>query len=192
MDIEFGDLLDMGQVVIYLDNILIFATTLAELKILLLLPQPDTLVGLVEKAREFDQNWRMFTDPMWDQEINSQKIDVFEGGTQGRNEVPKGRRQFPGSLPRECLSPEEKQKHFDKGLCFYCSKPNHKMLKCGVCLYHQVLKESSTPLRTMNMGSETQEQDIYPIDDTNLGQLARTEDALLFGLDQLVDKPNSF
>ena len=28
---EFGDLLDTGQVVIYLDNILIFATTLAEL-----------------------------------------------------------------------------------------------------------------------------------------------------------------
>ena len=31
MDTEFGDLLDTGQVVIYLDDILIFATTLAEL-----------------------------------------------------------------------------------------------------------------------------------------------------------------
>ena len=31
MNTEFGDLLDIGQVVIYLDDILIFATTLAEL-----------------------------------------------------------------------------------------------------------------------------------------------------------------
>ena len=31
IDTEFGDLLDMGQVVIYLNDILIFATTLAEL-----------------------------------------------------------------------------------------------------------------------------------------------------------------
>ena len=78
-------------------------------KILLLSPQPDTLAGLVEKAREFDCNWRMYAKPntqtcrnphvqeLLGEETNSNaEINVFHRGGQGGCRTRRGCRQgFP-------------------------------------------------------------------------------------------------
>ena len=146
-------------------------------------PQPDTLTSLVKKARECDRNWRMFTNPnqlcqnpqiqeFLGEEMDSQEINVFEGEAQGSYKTHKecGR----GSVPRGRLTSEERKHHFDINLCFYYGKPNHKAKDCVVCLYQQTGRQSSKPLQTMDFGLEEQEQDIYPIDNTNLGQLANT------------------
>ena len=83
----------------------------------------------------------MFTDQTWVQEYlgeetNSQEINVFKGNVQRSHGTPKGHGEESG--PRGPITPEERQRRFDRKLCFYCSKPSHKAHECGVRLYHQV------------------------------------------------------
>ena len=77
-------------------------------------------------------------------------------------------------------------------LCLYCGKGGHQAKDCTAPPNCQPGGLPSNSLWNLDTVPEEQKQDVYPIDDTNLGQLANTEDAPLFGSDQLKNEPSSF
>jgi len=110
-------------------------------KLLQLSPMPTTLAGLVEKAREFDKNWRTFAGPTrgfqrWNpciREISEEESEI--------NAFPQ---PSPFGQNRGCgrghghghgcgcgrLTPEEHKRHIDNHLCLYCSTPRHIAINC--------------------------------------------------------------
>jgi len=115
-------------------------------KLVALSPQPATLPDLIDKARDLDRSFRMFTPRSY---ISS------TGGGHGRGcftpriqaieeEEPtveinatRGRGQFRGrscgtSFRRGKLSPAEREHHFREKLCMYCGKPGHVATNCNL------------------------------------------------------------
>jgi len=110
-------------------------------KLLQLSPMPTTLARLVEKAREFDKNWRTFTGPTRgfrrqnphireileeESEINAFPQPSPFGQNRGR-----GRGHGCG-CGRSCgkLTPEERKRRIDNNLCLYCGIPRHIAINC--------------------------------------------------------------
>lgn len=101
-------------------------------KLLGVTPQPTTLDGLAEKARDFDHLWRLYNRPaftgqgrrganvrattMGQEEGQSSQINAFTNNDQT---TAVGR-----------ISKEEKDRRFKDKLCFYCGKPNHRAKDC--------------------------------------------------------------
>ena len=65
-------------------------------------------------------------------------------------------------------------------LCLYCSKGGHQAKDCMAPPNCQPRGLPGNSLWNMDTILEEQKQDIYPIDDTNLGQLANTAELSLF------------
>jgi len=100
-------------------------------KLLTVSPQPTTLPTLVEKAREFDRNWRIFNKGPTNtgqgrrtniREISGEEPDINR--TQGNKRPPFKRRGK--------LTPQERKHRMDHNLCLYCGKEGHKALECPV------------------------------------------------------------
>jgi hypothetical protein len=99
-------------------------------KITMLSPQPDTLAGLVEKARDLDKSWRMFTrtsagpprrgNPRI-RELAEQTAEAEINATQGRRAPFKKRGK---------LTQQERQHRMDNNLCLYCGKSGHRAIDC--------------------------------------------------------------
>jgi len=110
-------------------------------KLLQLSPMPTTLAGLVEKAREFDRNWRTFAGPTRGfqrrnpriQEISEEEseINAFPQPSPFRQNRGWGRRHGCG---RGCgcgsLTPEERKRHINNHLCLYCGIAGHIATNC--------------------------------------------------------------
>jgi len=110
-------------------------------KLLQLSPMPTTLAGLVEKAREFDKNWRTFAGPTRGfqrrnpriREIleEESEINAFPQPSPFRQNWGWGRGHGHG---RGCgcgrLTPEERKHHIDNHLCLYCSIAGHITANC--------------------------------------------------------------
>jgi len=112
-------------------------------KLLQLSPMPTTLAGLVEKAREFDKNWRTFAGPtrgfqrrnprIWEISEEESEINAFPqpspfGQNQGRG---RGRGRGHGrGHGRGRLSPEERKRRIDNHLCLYCGIGGHIAANC--------------------------------------------------------------
>ncbi len=98
-------------------------------KIIGVSPQPTTLDGLAEKAREFDHIWRLYSNPSFTnahpQGPRNRALTAEEEATQVNATSTSIRPQLGGTL-----SKEEKDRHFKEKLCFYCGKPNHVVSKC--------------------------------------------------------------
>jgi len=102
---------------------------------------PTMLAGLVEKAREFDRNWRTFAGPTRgfqrrnpcireileeESEINAFPQPSPFGQNQGR-----GRRHGCGhGRGRGRLTPEERKRRIDNYLYLYCGIPGHIAANC--------------------------------------------------------------
>ena len=96
-------------------------------KILGVSPQPTTLNDLVEKAREFDRIWWLYSNPAFTGSTSrpqggfkSRAATTEEDGTQ----VNAFTQKF------EKLSKEEKNRHFKNKLCLYCGRPGHMAREC--------------------------------------------------------------
>jgi len=110
-------------------------------KLLQLSPMPTMLARLVEKAREFDKNWRTFAGPTrgfrWQnpciQEIleEESEINTFPRPSPFRQNWGWGRGCRRG---QGCgcgrLTPEECKHHIDNHLCLYCGIPRHITINC--------------------------------------------------------------
>src|SRR5882672_1470488 len=105
-------------------------------KIIAIAPQPDTLEGLVQKARELDQAWHVYNIPRStpsrgfrprNTRINEIKEDVATeiNATQGCHGNFRGRGRGCGRL-----SEQERKRRFDNNLCLYCGIAGHMAAKC--------------------------------------------------------------
>jgi len=110
-------------------------------KLLQLSLMPTILAGLVEKAREFDRNWRTFAGPtrgFWQQNPRIQEI-LEEESKINAFPWPSPFRQNQGQgCGRRCghghghgrLTPEEHKRRIDNNLCLYCGIPRHITVNC--------------------------------------------------------------
>ena len=104
-------------------------------KMTLLTPQPTTLAAAVEKARDFDRNWRLYAGPgnsnrgppcrrnnnaqvrkVTTQEALNAEINATRGG--------------PPFKKRGRLTFAERKHRMDNNLCLYCGKAGHKAMEC--------------------------------------------------------------
>src|SRR5712691_8762227 len=95
-------------------------------KIVQISPQPNTLAGLVEKARELDWTWRIYNVPRTStpsqgfRPQNSHIREIKEDTTIEINATQRGHGNFRGcGRGRGRLSPEECKRRFDNNLCLY-------------------------------------------------------------------------
>jgi hypothetical protein len=100
-------------------------------KLLTLSPQPATLVGLVEKAREFDRLWHLYTSNAFTQRRQGARVRA----TNTEEESPRigysGTSQSSQSqTPHGPLSKEERKRRFDNKLCLYCGRAGHIARDC--------------------------------------------------------------
>jgi hypothetical protein len=97
-------------------------------KIMGVSPQPTTLEGLAEKAREFNCLWRMYSNPAFTRNSGprNRALTTEEDHIQA-DVATTSRPQMGGKI-----SKEEKDRHFKEKLCFYCGKPNHTAKECQV------------------------------------------------------------
>ena len=110
-------------------------------KLLQLSLMPTMLAGLVEKAREFDKNWRTFAGPtrgfqcqnprIWEISEEESEINAFPRPSPfGQNWGWERRRGHGCGHGRGRLTPEECKRHIDNHLCLYCSIPGHITINC--------------------------------------------------------------
>src|ERR1700761_4854744 len=99
-------------------------------KIMGVFPQPTTLEGLAEKAREFDRLWRMYTNPAFTRSSGprTRALATDEDHTQVNATTSMASRPLLGGK----ISKEEKDRRYKEKLCFYCGKPNHTAKECRV------------------------------------------------------------
>jgi hypothetical protein len=97
-------------------------------KIMGVSPQPTTLEGLAEKAREFNHLWHMYSNPAFTRNSGPRNhaLTTEEDHIQA-NVATTSRPQMGGKI-----SKEEKDRCFKEKLCFYCGKPNHTAKECQV------------------------------------------------------------
>ena len=100
-------------------------------KLTQLIPQPNTLEGMVEKCRDFDNNWRAFAKPMGSRSGTGRNPRIREIQTESQNPVTtvQAVRRFQ-SKKRGPLSDQEKKYRRDNNLCLYCGKPGHMAAEC--------------------------------------------------------------
>jgi len=110
-------------------------------KLLQLSPMPTTLARLVEKAREFDKNWRTFAGPtrgfrrqnprIWEILEEESKINAFPRPSPFGQNQGQGRGRGHGcGCGRGRLTSEERKRHIDNHLCLYCGTPGHIATNC--------------------------------------------------------------
>ena len=108
-------------------------------KILGVSPQLTTLDDLVEKAREFDRIWRLYSNPAF-----TGSTSRPQGGFKNRaTTTEEGSAQVNAFTQKfEKLSKEEKDRHFKNKLCLYCGKPGHMARECHLKRSSQVNNQS--------------------------------------------------
>ena len=107
-------------------------------KILGVPPQPTTLDDLVEKAREFDRIWRLYSNPAFTGSTSRQ------GGFKSRAATTEDDTQVNAFTQKfEKLSKEEKNRCFKNKLCLYCGKPGHMSRECCLKRSNQGNNQSS-------------------------------------------------
>jgi hypothetical protein len=103
-------------------------------KLLGISPQPTTLDGLAEKAREFDRLYHLYGNPLFTGQRSGRGANV-RATTMGQEEgqatsinLFTGYDQTPGTMGK--ISKEEKDRRFKEKLCFYCGKQGHRAKDC--------------------------------------------------------------
>src|SRR5882757_232272 len=98
-------------------------------KIMGVSPQPTTLDGLVEKAREFDRIWHLYSNPAFTgggrKQHDTRSRAIVADSDDAQVNATTATRPKMGKL-----SKEEKDRRYKEKLCFYCGKPNHTAKEC--------------------------------------------------------------
>ena len=157
-------------------------------KLMLVSPQPTTLAGLVEKAREIDNNWRTFANPGGQGQrssnfhrSNNPKVwevineDAEVNATRVRTSPPKHHGR---------LTLGERQHRIDNNLCLYCGKPGHKAIECTA----PPNKRPGTKLRQVETTERDEEPD-DPLDDQSVNIVGVEETPLPFGFEDSMAAP---
>ena len=154
-------------------------------KLVALSPQPATLPDLVDKARDLDRSFRMFTPRSYSsacgcgrgrftpciQELTGEENPTVEiNATYGRGTT---RGCGRGSFKRGRLSLEEREHRFKEKLCMYCGKPGHIALNCNLG------KRPSTSLRQMDSIPEDEMDKLSIHDDAQVNQLSNNPYSVL-------------
>src|SRR5579863_5051832 len=102
-------------------------------KLLNVTPAPTTLDAMVQKARDFDRNWRIYAGPAKPrrgnrvQEIRAENAQIdaeINASTRGRTPTKTSNKK------RGPLSQEERKRRMDNNLCLYCGKEGHVAKNC--------------------------------------------------------------
>ena len=106
-------------------------------KLVALSPQPATLADLVDKARDLDRSFCMFTPRSYSscgcgRGRFTPRIQELTGEENPTAEINVTRGRGRGSFKRGRLSPEERERCFKEKLCMYCGKPGHIALNCNL------------------------------------------------------------
>ena len=155
---------------------------------MLVSPQPTTLAGLVEKAREINNSWQTFGNPGGQgrrsfnfHRSNNPKVrevineDAEVNATQGRTTPPKCHGH---------LTPGEQQHRIDNNLCLYCGKPGHKAIECMAPLN----KRPGTKLQQVETTERDEEPD-DPLDDRSVNIVGVEETPLPFSFEDSMAAP---
>src|SRR5579863_9635569 len=135
-------------------------------KLLGLSPPPATLNTLVEKARDFNTSWQMFTGPKTGHRLRNPRVQEIKGEdiTSSNPDINAVGKQ-PPFKKRGRLSPQERKHHMDKNLCLYCGKAGHKAINCTKppnC-------RPSGSLHNMETIHKEEKEADYPTEDTTIG-----------------------
>ena len=157
-------------------------------KMTLLTPQPTTLTAAVEKARDFDCNWRLYAGPgssnrgpprhgnnnarvceVTTQEAPNAEINVTHGGPPFKKQ---GRLTFA-----------ERKHCMDNNLCLYCGKAGHKAIECKA----PPNKRLGTKLRQVDTISEEEIKDTNLLDESEVNQMSTNRFAPLMETNDIIE-----
>ena len=147
-------------------------------KLVALSPQPATLADLVDKARDLDHSFCMFTPQSYSsscgcrhgcftpqiQELTGEETPTAEINATCGQGTTCG--QGCGSFKQGRLSPEEREHRFKEKLCMYYGKPGHITLNCNLG------KHPSTSLRQMESIPEDKMDKLSILDDVQVNRLS--------------------
>jgi hypothetical protein len=142
-------------------------------KLLTLSPQPATLAGLVEKAREFDRLWQLYTSNAFTQRRQGARVRA----TNTEEESPRigysGTSQSSQSqTPRGPLSKEERKRRFDNKLCLYCGRAGHIARDCRQkSTASQGKKPGIPPPKVRAVAPDTKEEDEPSLDGLQISSM---------------------
>jgi hypothetical protein len=153
---------------------------------MLLSPQPDTLAGLVDKAREFDKNWCIFTNPsnttqnphrnnnarVWEI-MGNETTDMEINATQGQ----------PLFKKRGCLTTGEREHCIKNNLCLYCGKPGHRAIECKA----PPNKCPGTKLRQIETIPEEGNSNTDPLDESGVNNMSANSFVPLMDIDNIME-----
>ena len=155
-------------------------------------PQPTTLAGWVDKAREFDHQFRANITPRQStgqssgrcttrvQELTEERVPTTEINAQGPRK----------SFKRKKLTPEIRAYRLKHNLCLYCGGPGHVAAVCKAAPNKR--PNAPTPLRNIETIPE-EDENPGTTSETGMNQISTNSFAVLESLDSMdVDKSLSF
>src|SRR5579863_2985508 len=136
-------------------------------KLLGVSPPPSTLSDLVEKAREFNRNWCMFSSPKPHSGTRNPQVQEI----QAEEKLPSTEINAIGKKllkQHRQLTPQEQKYWMDKNLCLYCSEAGHKASTCTKPPNHK----PGTTLQSMDTITEEDQGSVYPVNKAKIGALS--------------------
>ena len=88
-------------------------------------PQPTTLAGLVEKARDFDRVYQLYNSPAFNQRTGNSGARVRGSTTEDPVQINLSSTPQSSQQQRGPISQAERERRFKDKLCLYCGKPGH-------------------------------------------------------------------
>jgi hypothetical protein len=154
-------------------------------KMMLLSPQPTTLQGLVDKAREFDKNWRIFANPSNStyspQHDNTARIREVASTESPNAEINAAQGRTPFKK-RGSLTPGEREHCIKNNLCFYCGKEGHRAIECRA-----PPKQPGTKLQQIDTIPEEGTSDTDPLDESGVNNMSANYFAPLMDADDIME-----
>ena len=157
-------------------------------KMTLLTPQPTTLAAAVEKARDFDRNWRLYAGPE-----NSNRGPPRHGNNNARVREVTTQEALNAETNATCGGPPfKKRRHLtfserkhciDNNLCLYCGKAGHKAIECKA----PPNKCPGTKLQQVDTISEEEIKDTNPLDESEVNQMSTNRFAPLMETDDIME-----
>jgi hypothetical protein len=105
-------------------------------KIIQITPQPTTLAALIDKARDLNQNWHLYSNPR-DSVRGPQgphcqpNAQIQEVISEEPPNIEINATQSKGKFQKQGYLTFAERKHcMDNNLCLYCGKPGHKAIEC--------------------------------------------------------------
>jgi hypothetical protein len=155
-------------------------------KMMLLSPQPTTLQGLIDKAQEFDKNWRVFANtgntprnPCRNTNVQVCEVTGEEAPNAEINST-RGRTPFK---KRGHLTTGEREHRIKNNLCLYCGKEGHKAIKCKA----PPNKHPGTKLRQIEVIPEEGTSNTDLLDESGVNNMSANYFAPLMDADNIME-----